>query len=121
MVNIVFPFKKYFSLNANFFLGVFTVTKSDNDSQSKDPNTVDHLWLVVKSMKTENGRKVFSLNSHNKFKGYMLKQNDIIKLGRFKFRVKELQSMSIIDDKEVTTSELPHFEVEYSFFALMKR
>jgi len=51
----------------------------------------------------------------------MLKQNDIIKLGRFKFRVKELQSMSIIDDKEVTTSELPHFEVEYSFFALMKR
>jgi len=100
MVNIVFPFKKYFSLNANFFLGVFTVTKSDNDSQSKDPNTVDHLWLVVKSMKTENGRK-----------GYMLKQNDIIKLGRFKFRVKELQSMSIIDDKEVTTSELPHFEM----------
>lgn len=52
----------------------------DNERQQNN----DKLWLVVRAMKNETGKL-----------SYELKKNDIIKLGRIQFRVKDLQTETI--------------------------
>ncbi len=56
----------------------------------KEEDSVDRLWLVVRSLKTATGKEVsfIHLTSHQ---DYMIKKFDVIKLGRVKFRIKDFQ------------------------------
>ena len=56
----------------------------------------DKLWLVVRAMKNESEKQ-----------SYELKKNDIVKLGRIQFRVKDLQTDTIQrnDPLDITQNE----------------
>lgn len=66
---------------------LFTLNKTANGEYwidtEKGDNT-DKLWLVVRAMKTEMTKL-----------SYELKKNDIIKLGRIQFRVRDMQTETI--------------------------
>jgi len=59
--------------------GVFSVTKHEKKSDRTRSNASENFWLVVKNIKKDN------VNQE-----YQLRENDVIKLGRVKFRVREL-------------------------------
>lgn len=52
----------------------------DHGETSNDDESVDRLWLVIRSLKTEEGRF-----------DYKIKKFDTIKLGRVRFRVKDFR------------------------------
>ena len=65
---------------------LFKLNKEENGDMFIDleDETQDKLWLVVRAMKNETEKL-----------SYELKKNDIIKLGRIQFRVKDIQTDSI--------------------------
>ena len=63
---------------------------------SNQPN--DRLWVVIRSLR----------------EGYIIKQHDIIKLGRMKFRVKEFRTENeYFEDLDNDTSPHPGFDENY--------
>lgn len=67
---------------------LFSLIKHEDGSyhiETEKKNNTDKLWLVVRAMKNDT-RKI----------SYELKKNDIIKLGRIQFRVKDLQTPTIV-------------------------
>ncbi len=93
------------------FSGFFTVTKPHMDKKENNSSYTDELWLVIKNTK-KNG--TFQVRNQLPFEwkidqDYELKENDIIKLGRLKFRVRELNSL-----KNSTLSDIENpFHKEY--------
>jgi hypothetical protein len=77
---------------------LFTLNKSDTGEYSIDTDSTqsDKLWLVVRAMKNESEKL-----------SYELKKNDIVKLGRIQFRVKDLQTDTITknDTKDLLLNE----------------
>jgi len=68
--------------------GMFTLSKDNGEFNSHSHTIKDDFWLVVKSLKiTPNDN------------GYLLRRNDVIKLGRGKFRIRELK-VSLIHEQE---------------------
>ena len=62
----------------------------------KTNHTNDRLWLVIRSLKE---------------RGYIIKKNDIIKLGRMKFKVKEFRTETeFFDAEEDLSSEFSEVE-----------
>jgi len=60
--------------------GMFTLSKDNGEFNSHSHTVKDDFWLVVKSLKiTPNDN------------GYLLRKNDVVKLGRGKFRIRELK------------------------------
>ncbi|EGR31131.1 hypothetical protein IMG5_117240 [Ichthyophthirius multifiliis] len=65
---------------------IFGVNNQDPKKQEEDEGLGDQsLWTVVKSLKNINGGK-----------GYEIKVGDYVKLGRIRFRVKELQGLNCV-------------------------
>lgn len=59
-------------MNGNYFLD------HAENCDMKEEDSVDRLWLVVRSLKTPTGKE-----------DYLIKKFDVIKLGRVKFRIKD--------------------------------
>ena len=57
----------------------------------------DDVWLVVRSLKNQDGKIVSVV--FLKFQNYKLRKNDVIKLGRVKFRIKDLFIPGVDGDK----------------------
>lgn len=58
-------------------------------SNLKEEDSVDRLWLVVRSLKTPAGKQVrYHVLS---VQDYKIKKFDVIKLGRVKFRIKDFK------------------------------
>jgi len=80
---------KFFTKDGSFW--ITSAQDIENNKKTKDGAIIDEnsdnydngVWIVVKSVKTNNN------------KGYPLSEGDLIKLGRIKFRVKEVQGSAI--------------------------
>lgn len=55
-----------------------------------EEDSVDRLWLVVRSLKKPEGKYVL-IFSVKFFQDYKIKKFDVIKLGRVKFRIKDFK------------------------------
>ena len=64
----------------NFWIYHSNTVEEDEDEIEKNPET--KIWRVVKYCKSKNGSQT----------GYRLMPDDLIKLGRVRFKVREIQS-----------------------------
>jgi hypothetical protein len=74
----------------------------------------EKIWYVVKS----NNSNISVMNTNNSYLSnyqYILRKNDIIKLGRIKFLVRD---MNVVDGNFITTDQTfrPYAEFEYKIF-----
>ena len=72
-------------IDSSFHIGHFSITPVTTiDEKSLHRDQYEKLWLVVKSLKTK-----------QQTSGYLLGEGDVIRIGRCKFRIKELKSTAI--------------------------
>jgi hypothetical protein len=70
------------------------VNKENANLDENRENLDNDLWLVVKSIKANNN------------KGYHLSEGDLIKLGRIKYRIKEVQGSPIVPSQKPIKTEV---------------
>ena len=61
---------------------IYHTSYLEEDGEEYEKNTEDKLWKIAKYCKSKN----------KQIDGYKLTKNDVIKVGRVRFRVKEIQS-----------------------------
>jgi hypothetical protein len=67
--------------------------------------------LVVKSLSNENGTAV-TFTNYIKQKGVALKPYDIIKLGRFKFLIREIKTINYNDNGMQVSTDIDVYSTE---------
>lgn len=81
--------------------GTFAISKTETGNNNETTDSNENLWLVVKSIKQKDGSY-----------GYELKLNDIIKLGRVKYRVRDIRSLKKNEESHDISSILPNQDEE---------
>lgn len=76
---------KITAFDSKFYVAHFSIAPVTSvNEENLDRDQYEKLWLVVKSFKSKQGNS-----------GYLLAEGDVIRIGRCKFRIKELRSTAV--------------------------
>lgn len=83
------------------------IDETDEHAVSTRDEAPDRLWLVIRSLKSQNGQRVSTCGQTQLVQEYKIGKFDTLKLGRVKFRVKDTHSEQMNQtDEELMAQEM---------------